>query len=155
LRFGGPQLPRVKFIMGVEDLYVVSGIIRRFFSRRRYSGIHGSKCQNATFPSARNTAIIATSRSILLYIGAGAGLARRSIEVGDASAAAHALDPDGLDAPDIRRDVVFRDHHLRGERLLVAVTPVLSAGFAPKRVAVLCCCSGTSITLGFRKIFGR
>lgn len=37
--------------MGVEDPYVVSGIIRRFFSRRRYSGIHGSKCQNAAFPS--------------------------------------------------------------------------------------------------------
>src|SRR2546427_3789711 len=29
---------------------------------------------------------------------------------------------DGLDARDIRRDVVFRDHHLRGERLDVAVT---------------------------------
>jgi hypothetical protein len=80
----------VKFILGVDDLYVVSGIIRRYFSRRPYSGIHGSKCENATFPSARNTAIIATSRGILLYIGA--GLARRSIEVGDASAAARGLD---------------------------------------------------------------
>jgi hypothetical protein len=79
--------------MGVEDLYVVSGIIRRFFSRRRYSGIHGSKCQNATFPSARNTAIIATSRSILLYIGAGAGLARRSIKVGDAASLALQASP--------------------------------------------------------------
>jgi hypothetical protein len=77
--------------MGVEHLYVVSGIIRRFFSRRRYSGIHGSKCQNATFPSARNTATIATSRSILLYIGA--GLARRSIEVGDAASLALQASP--------------------------------------------------------------
>src|SRR5690242_1288612 len=49
------------------------------------------------------------------HVRPGADAPAHSVEVGDAGAAAHALDPNGLDTRNLRREVSFRDNHFRGE----------------------------------------